>query len=63
MEVAVGRKKTTEFLGNLLVSDRFAGMGKYWAREVSVDYGTKDVKRGDCDGIRKLRTELNKVNC
>lgn len=31
------RKKTTEFLGNLLVSDRFGGMGKYWAREVSID--------------------------
>lgn len=47
MEVAVDRKKTTEFLGNLLVSDRFAGMGKYYAREVSIDYGTKDVKRVD----------------
>lgn len=31
------RKKTTEFLGNLLVSDRFGGMGKYWAKEVSID--------------------------
>ena len=31
------RKKTTEFLGNLLVSDRFGGIGKYWAKEVSID--------------------------
>lgn len=31
------RKKTTEFLGNLLVLDRFGGMGKYWAKEVSID--------------------------
>lgn len=31
------RKETTEFLGNLLVSDRFAGFGKYWAKEVSID--------------------------
>ncbi len=31
------RKKTTEFLGNLLVSDRFVGAGKYWAKEVSID--------------------------
>lgn len=31
------RKKTTEFLGNLLISDRFGGMGKYWAKEVSID--------------------------
>lgn len=41
------RKKTTEFLGDLLISDRLSGMGKYWAREVSIDYGTKDVKRVD----------------
>lgn len=31
------RGKTTEFLGNLLISDRFGGMGKYWAKEVSID--------------------------
>lgn len=31
------RKKITEFLGNLLVLDRFGGMGKYWAKEVSID--------------------------
>lgn len=31
------RKKTTEFLGNLLVSDKFGGFGKYWASEVSID--------------------------
>ena len=31
------RKKTTEFLGNLLITDKFGGMGKYWAREVSID--------------------------
>nr|DAG53187.1 MAG TPA: hypothetical protein [Caudoviricetes sp.] len=41
------RKDTTKFLGDLLVSDRFGGMGKYYAREVSIDYGTKDVKRVD----------------
>ena len=35
--VVMDRKKTTEFLGNLLVSDRFGGMGKYWAKEVSID--------------------------
>lgn len=31
------RKKTTEFLGDLLVLDRFRGAGKYWAKEVSID--------------------------
>lgn len=41
------RKKTTEFLENLLVSDRFDGMGKYWAKQVSIDYGTKNIKRVD----------------
>ena len=41
------RKKTMEFLENLLVSDRFGGRGKYWAKEVSIDYGTKNVKRVD----------------
>lgn len=41
------RKRTTKLLGELLVIDRLSGMGKYWAREVCVDYGTKDVKRVD----------------
>ena len=31
------RKKTTEFLGSLLASDRLSGAGKYWAKEVSID--------------------------
>lgn len=43
----MNRKDTTKFLGDLLVSDRFGGMGKYYAREVSIDYGTRDVKRVD----------------
>lgn len=41
------RAETTEFLSNLLICTKFSGMGKYWAREVSLDYGTKDVKRVD----------------
>ncbi len=40
------RKKITKFLGNLLVSDRFRDR-TYWAKEVSIDYGTKDIKRID----------------
>lgn len=31
------RKETTKFLGDLLIRDRFSGMGKYWASEVSID--------------------------
>ncbi len=43
----MNRKETTDFLGKLLVRERFAGMGKYWASEVSIDYGTVDAKRID----------------
>ena len=43
----MNRKSTTEFLSNLLVSDRLSGMGKYYAREVTVDYGSTDQKRVD----------------
>lgn len=43
----MNRKETTEFLGNLLKREKFSGLGKYWAREVSIDYGTTDVKRVD----------------
>ena len=39
------RKETTKFLGNLLKRDRL--FGKYWASEVSIDYGTTDVRRVD----------------
>ena len=43
----MNRKETTEFLSNLLITDRFSGAGKYWAREVSLDYGTTNVRRVD----------------
>jgi len=43
----VNRKETTDFLGKLLIREKFGGIGKYWASEVSIDYGTKDVKRVD----------------
>lgn len=43
----MNRKETTNFLGNLLKREKFSGIGKYWASEVSIDYGTKDVKRVD----------------
>lgn len=41
------RKETTKFLSDLLIRDRFSGMGKYWAREVTLNYGSADVKRVD----------------
>lgn len=43
----MNRKETTQFLSNLLISDRLSGRGKYYAREVSIDYGTTNVKRVD----------------
>ena len=43
----MNRKETTRFLSDLLVTDRLSGAGKYYAKEVSIDYGTKDVKRVD----------------
>lgn len=42
----MNRKDTTKFLSELLVRDRFGGR-KYWASEVSLDYGTTNVKRID----------------
>lgn len=43
----MNRKETTDFLKNLLISNRLSGIGKYWASEVSIDYGTSNVKRVD----------------
>ena len=43
----MNRKETTKFLGDLLKSERLRGRGKYWASEVSIDYGSVDVKRVD----------------
>lgn len=43
----MNRKETTEFLGRLLISDRLNRRGKYWSSEVTLDYGTKNVKRVD----------------
>lgn len=43
----MNRKETTKFLGNLLIRDRLSGIGKYYASEVSIDYGTTNVKRID----------------
>lgn len=35
----MNRKETTEFLSELLIRKRLLGMGKYYAREVTLDYG------------------------
>lgn len=41
------RKETTKFLGKLLESTRLSGIGKYWAKEVSLDFGSVNVRRID----------------
>lgn len=41
------RPETTMFLSDLLVNTRLSGIGKYYASEVSLDYGSVDVKRVD----------------
>lgn len=41
------RKEITEFLGSLLKIQKLGGSGKYWASEVSLDYGTENVRRID----------------
>lgn len=43
----MNRKEITKFLGDLLIREKLSGIGKYWASEVSIDYGTTDVKRVD----------------
>lgn len=42
----MNRKETTAFLSDLLTR-RLSGIGKYYGREVSVNWGTKDEKRVD----------------
>lgn len=41
------RKEVTAFLSDLLVDTRLSGIGKYYASEVSLDYGSKEVRRID----------------
>ena len=41
------RKEITILLGDILYQQRFTGIGKYYASEVTIDYGTKDACRVD----------------
>lgn len=45
----MNRAETTKWLGELLKRDRFSGMGKYWASEVSIDAFTAAGKGGRVD--------------
>lgn len=41
------RAEITRFLSDILISSRLTGQGKYYASEVSIDWGTDRVKRVD----------------
>lgn len=41
------RSETTKFLSELLIADKFRGMGKHWANEVSIDPCGREAKRVD----------------
>ena len=46
----MNRKETTKFLSDLLISNRLSGMGKYYASEVTLDYGQgkgKEKRKAD----------------
>ena len=43
----MNRKETTNFLSFLLTRDRLERRGVYYAREVTIDYGTKNMRRVD----------------
>ena len=45
----MNRKDTTKFLSNLLVLRRFSGIGKYYASEVTFDYGKGKGKQKRVD--------------
>ena len=39
----MNRKDTTKFLSHLLEVTKFSGYGKYWAKEVTLDYGKTEI--------------------
>lgn len=43
----MNRKQATDFLSKLLIKEKLSGIGKYYASEVVVDYGTNHPRRVD----------------
>lgn len=43
----ISRKEITQRLSEILQRDRLSGAGKYWAKEVTLDYGTSHPVRAD----------------
>lgn len=52
MNKKISRKETTQFLSDLLISDRLTGMGKHYAREVTLGYGLGKGKEKRVDFIQ-----------
>lgn len=50
------RKETTKFLSDLLIRDRLNKRGVYWASEVTLNYGSADVKRVDFMQFKPVNT-------
>lgn len=45
----MNREEITKFLGDLLIQQRLSGRGKYWASEVTLDYGQGKGKQKRVD--------------
>lgn len=52
----MNRKDTTKFLSRLLEQDRLSGIGKYWASEVTLDYGKAELTE---DGYKSLTRRVD----
>lgn len=55
------RKETTNFLNDLLVKEKFSGLGKYWAKEVTLDYMTSDIRRIDFLQFKPVNTGISGI--
>lgn len=56
----MNRAETTKFLSDLLISNKFSGIGKYWASEVTLDYGHGQGKEKRVDFMQfKPKNQLS----
>ena len=55
-EKIMNRKEITKFLSKLLEQDRLSGVGKYWASEVTFDYGKTELTE---DGYKSLTRRVD----
>ena len=57
----MNRKETTQFLSHLLESTKLSGVGKYWAKEVTIDYGKTEIVE-DIDGNLKEKSKTRRID-